>query len=516
MGDAPTIQNNFIYETKNVNGKTTYTGRINEAIYVVDGDTLRFVYEYDIFSNITKITKYVNNVVDYIEENIYDIFNQLTKQTLTKENVTYSTSYTYDSRGNVTSIIENNETEGEITNSIIFTYNDRNELLSVNDNGSMHTNSYSSKGMLTTYLDWNISYDMRNISSLNNSETTLDFEYNADGIRISKIIDDVTTVNYVLDGVNILKEIISGTSNYQVEYYYDSNDNVIGFKYDNNHYIYLKDMQNDIIGIIDSNGNLVVEYMYDAYGNIYNMIDNSGISLGTINPFRYRSYYFDNETGWYYLNSRYYNPKLARFVTMDEIEYLGVSESVLSYNLYSYCENNAINNSDKEGHVVTPANVIGAAIGAVIGAVGGYFLSRYLADRLNLKGWKRTLFITGITAVITAGAGVIGYFIGPYVAKAATKVINSLKTLIKRVGFKSRGSTGRTVANSLKEKLAMEEVKSAAKSGKVLGKVIIDNLKDPRWLSTEGWVKIAKIVNGVEIHYVYNEILGIFDDFKFK
>ena len=92
--------------------------------------------------------------------------------------------------------------------------------------------------------------------------------------------------------------------------------------------------------------------MYDAYGNIYNMIDNSGISIGTINPFRYRSYYFDTETGWYYLNSRYYNPKLARFVTMDEIDYLGASGSILSYNLYSYCENNPVNYTDYEGHSI--------------------------------------------------------------------------------------------------------------------------------------------------------------------
>ena len=159
-----------------MNGKTTYTGRINEAIYIVDGDTLRFVYEYDVFSNITRITKYINNVVDYVEENTYDIFDQLTKQALTKENVTYSTSYTYDSRGNVTSIIESNETEGDITSSIIFTYNDRNELLTVNDNGTLYTNSYNTKGMLTKYLNWNISYDMRNISFLENPEKFIEFK----------------------------------------------------------------------------------------------------------------------------------------------------------------------------------------------------------------------------------------------------------------------------------------------------------------------------------------------------
>ena len=201
---------------------------------------------------------------------------------------------------------------------------------------------------------------------------------------------------------------------------------------------------------------------------------------------------------------------------MDDVDYLGASGSVLSYNLYSYCENNPVNNVDYNGNAITPANIIGAAIGVVLGAVGGYFLSRYLADQLKLSGWKRKIFIIGITTVISAAAGVIGYFIGPYVQKAATKVINSFKALIKKVGFRSRGSTGRTVANSLKEKLAMEEVKSAAKAGKRLGKVIMRNLTDPRWLSSEGWVKYAIKFGPIEIHYVYNEILDIFDDFKFK
>ena len=80
----------------------------------------------------------------------------------------------------------------------------------------------------------------------------------------------------------------------------------------------------------------MVEYIYDAYGNIINIIDESNLNIVTINPFRYRSYYFDTETNWYYLNSRFYNPKLGRFVTMDEVEYLGGSGSLLSYNLYSY------------------------------------------------------------------------------------------------------------------------------------------------------------------------------------
>ena len=77
-----------------------------------------------------------------------------------------------------------------------------------------------------------------------------------------------------------------------------------------------------------------IEYYYDAYRRIIKISDTSGINLSTTNPFRYRSYYQDNETGWYYLNSRYYNPLTNRFITMDQIEYLGANQTIQSNNLY--------------------------------------------------------------------------------------------------------------------------------------------------------------------------------------
>lgn len=124
-----------------------------------------------------------------------------------------------------------------------------------------------------------------------------------------------------------------------MNYYYDSNDSIVGLTYNGTKYLYIKNLQNDVIGIVDTNGNIVVKYYYDGYGTL---IDTSGINLSSINPFRYRSYYRDDETGWYYLNSRYYHPLVKRFITMDDIDYLGSSESVLSYNLFSYCENNPV------------------------------------------------------------------------------------------------------------------------------------------------------------------------------
>jgi RHS repeat-associated protein len=138
--------------------------------------------------------------------------------------------------------------------------------------------------------------------------------------------------------------------------------------------------------------------------------------VGAENPIRYRGYYYDTETELYYCQSRYYNPEWGRWLNADEV--FDEGSGLLEGNLFAYCANNPVNYSDPDGHVVTPANVIGAVIGGVLGAVGGYFLTRYLSDRLGLKGWKRTAFIVGLTAVITASAAAIGYFVGPYIAKA--------------------------------------------------------------------------------------------------
>ena len=97
--------------------------------------------------------------------------------------------------------------------------------------------------------------------------------------------------------------------------------------------------------------------------------------IAEVNPFRYRSYYYDSETGMYYLQSRYYDPVVGRFINADDVSILGASQTVLGYNLFAYSNNDPINYIDMSGYVVTPANVIGAIVGLILGAVGGYFLS---------------------------------------------------------------------------------------------------------------------------------------------
>jgi len=170
----------------------------------------------------------------------------------------------------------------------------------------------------------------------------LTFAYDAGGLRIRK---GATT--YQLDGSRILSETRpTGT----VWYYYD-NGGICGFKYNNVRYYYEKNLQGDITAIYDGNGNKKAEYQYDAWGNHTITVNIDGIAI--LNPFRYRGYYFDTETGMYYLNSRYYDPQTGRFINADKFTSTG--QGFIGFNMFAYCNNSPILFIDSTGNMaITP------------------------------------------------------------------------------------------------------------------------------------------------------------------
>ncbi len=112
--------------------------------------------------------------------------------------------------------------------------------------------------------------------------------------------------------------------------------------YNGTAYAYVKNLQGDIIAILDQNGNAVVQYAYDAWGKPISTTGSMASTLGEINPFRYRGYVYDQETGLYYLRSRYYSTVFVRFINADVLYTAYRSQ-------YQYCKNNPVKNSDLNG-----------------------------------------------------------------------------------------------------------------------------------------------------------------------
>ena len=146
---------------------------------------------------------------------------------------------------------------------------------------------------------------------------------------------------------------------------YDENGNVYGFVVKNSnsqsYYYYEFNLQGDIMGIIDSSGTRVVEYTYGAWGDILSITGTMSDTIGQKNPLRYRGYYYDAETGFYYLQSRYYDAEICRFLNADNV-ITGTGEKVQGYNLYVYCFNNPVNMSDSEGNWPKIIKKIGSRI----------------------------------------------------------------------------------------------------------------------------------------------------------
>ena len=177
-------------------------------------------------------------------------------------------------------------------------------------------------------------------------------------------------------------------------------DNAIGLgynKYNGQKYVYRKNLQGDIVAILDECGCTRGTYEYDAWGNI---IWQGGSELLTINPFRYRGYYYDEETGLYYLNSRYYDPETGRFISPDSLKYLE-PETCNGLNLYAYCGNNPVMFVDPTGHLILSLIVV-AATSAIFSAVSSIFVQLVTTQTIN---WGQV----GISSLFGAIGGLLAF-----------------------------------------------------------------------------------------------------------
>ena len=251
--------------------------------------------------------------------------------------------YTYDLGGNI--LQKQRFAYKDTTNpleTVTYEYGDanwRDKLTAVNGNAI----AYDAIGNPLSDGTWTYTWQNgRQLQKMQKLGVTAEFVYNADGLRVQKTVNGVVT-KYTLHGKNVV-HMTSGAD--ELHFFYDAQNRPAVVLYNGTAYAYVKNLQGDVIALLDGTGNVVVSYVYDAWGAPIGKSGSMAETLGSVQPFRYRGYVFDEETGLYYLRSRYYNPGWGRFVNADVL--IGAGK-LLSHNFFAYCANAPVSFSDKHG-----------------------------------------------------------------------------------------------------------------------------------------------------------------------
>ena len=190
-----------------------------------------------------------------------------------------------------------------------------------------------------------------------------------DGLRTQRT-NGTKTYNYVYNGTKLSQMTVSGKT---LNFTYDANGSPMTVEYLGATYYYVTNLQGDVDAILDGNGNYVVKYFYNAWGGLCSTVGSRASTLGVDNPLRYRAYVYDHEYGLYYLQSRYYDPYLGRFINADGL--VSTGEGIQGYNMFAYCNNNPIMGYDPTGLV----NWGGVAAGVGIGILSVFAIAATVA-----------------------------------------------------------------------------------------------------------------------------------------
>ncbi len=203
---------------------------------------------------------------------------------------------------------------------------------------------------------------------------------------------------------------------------YDTSGTPLGFVLNGTQYFYITNQMGDILAITDTDGNVVGNYEYDAWGKVLT----ADTDIAKQNPLRYRGYYYDNETGYYYLQSRYYDSNICRFINADSIDYIS-SDINNGQNIFVYCLNDPIMNSDYAGCsiAISAAAIIAAAITAVVAIVLGSIALTNCVNSIPNSVYGRV--VCGVENKVRA---IISMF--TLVKNGLKSVINDIKSRIKK------------------------------------------------------------------------------------
>lgn len=390
------------------------------SIYIIGGETGVAGVAYE-------------NVYEYITTYTYDEAGQLTYTRDEKAGKTYR--YGYDSSGNmVASNVYNITAAGAESFCYRTNYTYTNGVLTgTNRMGMMASNSSTTyqvdkMGNPTAYTTGGKTYQLhwgegRMLTAIGtDADNNISYTYNADGLRTTKTVTtngESTTTQYIWGSNGLAGTVSEDTT---VIMLYDVDGEPAGFSVNGVGYTYIKNIQGDVIQILDSTGNTVVSYTYDPWG-VPTVTGNT--ALAEINPCSYRGYDYDEETGYYYLQSRYYNPSTGRFINADDADLINYDGSLMTCNIFVYCNNLPINNCDPIGYgqFIIRRWMVSALIDAILAlapAVGLAFAPIKSLAKAYSKAALKSKVRTPLAKFIKV------------VANAASKMITGLKKVVTK------------------------------------------------------------------------------------
>ena len=346
--------------------ETTYTyvpglnGATTPLIQTISQNGVTLTYAYDDNGNITSVsdgTKTVSYVYDGLGQLIR--VNDPTDPTANTSDIANGTTwvFTYDLSGNILTKTAYHHTTGAVgetveshtysygattINGITYGTNNWKDQLAAIDGVGI---TYDEVGNPTNDGTWTYTWQHgKQLQQMQKTEagviTTVQFEYNEDGLRTKKTVtvgNDTVMTEYVLHGKNIV-HMTRGSDN--LHFYYDAQGKPAEVIFNGIAYGYLYNLQGDVVALVNGSGMKVVEYTFDAWGKPTSKTGSLASTLGAVQPFRYRGYVLDEETGLYYLRSRYYRSERGRFICAD---------AQIERNLYCYCKDAPVSCADFDG-----------------------------------------------------------------------------------------------------------------------------------------------------------------------